>query len=85
MIRRSFLRFLALSPLAALAASQSARGQIAARTTRPVGARGYSLAFKADELHEFSVVRVPLERATWIMNPDAIRQLEALPPSRSAA
>lgn len=42
MIRRSFLRFLALAPFAALAAPQSARGQIVARAAGPAGAPGLS-------------------------------------------
>lgn len=71
MNRRLFLRFLALSPLAAPAAIVAARAW-------PAGARGPAgYRFVSNELHEFSFVRVPLARATWIINSDAIRKLEA--------
>lgn len=87
MNRRSFLRFAALAPLAAVAAPAAvaefhaamARAQAAARAAGAITSErmaGYRLV--CNELHEFSCVRVPWERATWIMNPDAIRELEAL-------
>lgn len=76
MIRRYFLRFLALSPLAALAAPQSARGQIIA-TARPAGAATFSQ--RAPAIWKIASLQPADLKRLGVLTAEEWREYEAVP------